>query len=116
MMQQVFTRARSFSTSHYRLVKQKVPNPNVTPHNPEHRAGMTDFSFMSSFNMGYEGFSKPLPLNRMNPIYGNKNEYLFLVGLFALVPLVKSARKKNEDALREQVKATNSWAEMPLSH
>jgi hypothetical protein len=53
---------------------------------------MTDFSFLGTFNMGYEGFSKPLPLNRMNPIWGNKNEFLFLLGLIALVPLIKSAR------------------------
>ncbi len=78
---------------------------------------MDDFSFIGSFNMGYEGFSKPLPLNRMNPVYGNKNEFLFLFGLIALVPLVKSARKKNEDALRQQEGvATNRYAELPLSH
>lgn len=78
---------------------------------------MEDFSFLGSFNMGYEGFSKPLPLNRMNPIYGNKNEFLFLFGLIALVPLVKGARKKNEDALRHQEGvATNRFAEVALTH
>ena len=77
---------------------------------------MTDFSFIGSFNMGYEGFSRPLPLNRMNPIWGNKNEFLFLLGLISLVPLIKSARKKNEDALRAQVKNTNRWAVMALEH
>ena len=30
---------RRFTTSHLRVVKQKVANPNVTPHNPEHREG-----------------------------------------------------------------------------
>ena len=77
---------------------------------------MTDFSYLGTFNMGYEGFSKPLALNRMNPIWGNKNEFLFLFGLIALVPLLQSARKKNEDALREQVKTTNRWALVDLSH
>jgi hypothetical protein len=77
---------------------------------------MTDFSFLGTFNMGYEGFSKPLPLNRMNPIWGNKNEFLFLLGLIALVPVVKNARKKNEDVLREQVKTTNRWAIVEQSH
>ena len=77
---------------------------------------MTDFSFLGTFNMGYEGFSRPLPLNRMNPIWGNKNEFLFLLGLIALVPVIKSARKKNEDALRAQVKTTNKWAIVDLSH
>ena len=77
---------------------------------------MTDFSFMGTFNMGYEGFSRPLALNRMNPIWGNKNEFLFLFGLILLVPVIKSARKKNEDALRGQVKATNRWAIVELAH
>ncbi len=94
-----------------------MPNINVTPHNPEHRAGMENFGFIASFNMGYEGFSKPLPLNRMNPIYGNKNEFLFLLGLVLLVPLVKSARKKNEDALRNiEGTATNRYEELSLAH
>lgn len=30
---------RAFTTAHLRVVKQKVPNVNVTPHNPEHRPG-----------------------------------------------------------------------------
>ena len=77
---------------------------------------MTDFSFLGTFNMGYEGFSRPLALNRMNPVWGNKNEFLFLLGLIALVPLVKSARKKNEDALRQQVRATNRWAVVEMDH
>ncbi len=79
-------------------------------------SSMTDFSFLGTFNMGYEGFSRPLALNRMNPIWGNKNEFLFLFGLIALVPIIKSARKKNEDALRNQVKTTNRWALVDLSH
>ncbi len=37
-MKQLFSR-RAFTTAHIRVVKQKVPNPNVTPHNPEHRPG-----------------------------------------------------------------------------
>lgn len=77
---------------------------------------LADFSFINSFNMGYEGYSKPLPLERMNPVWGNKGEYLALLGLFALVPLVKSARKKNEDALRATVQSNNRYAELPLSH
>ena len=34
----LFARSR-FSTSHLRVVKQKVNNVNVNPHNPEHRHG-----------------------------------------------------------------------------
>jgi hypothetical protein len=77
---------------------------------------MTDFSFLGTFNMGYEGFSRPLALNRMNPIWGNKNEFLFLLGLILLVPVIKSARQKNEDGLRSQVKTTNRWAVVDLAH
>ena len=30
---------RQFTTAHLRVVKEKVANVNVTPHNPEHRPG-----------------------------------------------------------------------------
>ena len=75
---------------------------------------LEDFGFVNTFNMGYEGFSRPLPLDRMNPIYGNKNEFFILFGLITLVPLVKASRKSNEDALRAQTKTTNRFAELPL--
>ena len=39
MLKQVFTNRRYFSTQNLRVVKQKVPNINVTPHNPDHRSG-----------------------------------------------------------------------------
>ncbi len=74
------------------------------------------FSFLNSFNMGYEGFSKPLSLARSHPVYGNKGEFFFLFGLIALVPLVKGARKSNEDSLRSEVKTNNRYADMGLSH
>ena len=61
---------------------------------------MTHFTFVGSFNMGYEGFSKPLAYPHSHPILGNKGEYLLLLGILALIPIVKNARKKNEDALR----------------
>lgn len=38
MLKQVFSR-RFSTTAHLRVVKQKSANPNVTPHNPEHRSG-----------------------------------------------------------------------------
>jgi hypothetical protein len=46
--------------------------------------------------MGYEGFSKSLPLDRMNPVTGNKGEFLFLFFFIALVPIVGYGRKSNE--------------------
>ena len=75
-----------------------------------------EFSFVNSFNMGYEGFSKPHSLDRMNPIYGQRSELWFLLGLFLLVPCIKKARKTNEDALRSIAQTNNRYAEMPLSH
>ena len=59
-----------------------------------------DFGFIGSFNMGYEGFSKPISQTRMHPILGGRGEYLVLLGLLGVIPLLVSARKKNEDALR----------------
>lgn len=64
--------------------------------------------------MGYEGFSKPLPLQRMNPIYGNKNEFFFILAAVILFPIWVKTRKINEDALRAQIKTTNRYAEVPL--
>ena len=54
---------------------------------------MVDFGFASSFNMGYEGFSKPFALKRSNPIYGNKNELLFLLAGCTLLSFVIGQRK-----------------------
>jgi hypothetical protein len=65
--------------------------------------------------MGYEGFSKSLPLDRMNPVTGNKGEFLFLFFLIALVPIVGYGRKSNEEGLRSIVKSTNRYAELKLS-
>ncbi len=75
---------------------------------------MTEFGFVSSFNMGYEGFSKPMPLHKQNPVWGNKNEFLFILALAAIVPLVIHGRKSNEDALRKEVKATNRYSHLAL--
>jgi hypothetical protein len=75
---------------------------------------MTDFSFAGSFNMGYEGFSKPLALPKMHPVYGNKAEFLVLLGLFCLVPLVVNTRKYNEDKMRQEVRTNNRYAALEL--
>ena len=66
--------------------------------------------------MGYKGFSRALALNRMNPISGNKNEFLILFDLIVLVLLFKSARNKNEDALSKQVNTINRLALVDLYH
>lgn len=77
---------------------------------------MTDFSFAGTFNMGYEGFSRPLALQRQAPIYGGRGEWLALFGLMILVPLLRNSRKKNEDVLRAENKTTNRYEAMNLSH
>ena len=72
------------------------------------------FSFINTFNMGYEGFSKPLALQRMHPIYGNKGEFVALFGLIIMLSIVKKSRKNHEDSLRKVTKATNRYAELAL--
>lgn len=64
--------------------------------------------------MGYEGFSKPLPLQRMHPIYGNRGEFVFLALFIGTATFIYRGRKKNEDALRKQIKTTNRYAELPM--
>ena len=61
-----------------------------------------------------EGFSKPNELPEMNPILGNKREYLWLLAFIGLVPVFAYGRKSNEDGLRAEVKATNRYAKMSL--
>lgn len=73
-----------------------------------------NFNFLSTFNIGYEGHSKPKPISKMHPIYGGKGEYFLLLCLFAMVPFLKNARKNNEDTLRCEVKTNNRYAEMAI--
>ena len=73
-----------------------------------------DFGYIQTWNIGTEGFSKAPILPEMNPILGNKREYLWLVAFLGLVPLLASGRKSNEDGLRSEVKTTNRYARMSL--
>ncbi len=50
----------------------------------------------------------------MNPILGNKREYLWIIAFLGLVPLLASGRKTNEDSLRAEVKTTNTYAKLSL--
>jgi hypothetical protein len=77
---------------------------------------MEEFTFWSSFNMGVEGFSKPVQIAKMDPIYGHKREFIFLFALLLLTPMIKSSRIKNEDALREVLlrSPSNRYAELQL--
>lgn len=69
---------------------------------------------MQTFNLGTEGFSSAQLLPEMNPILGNKREYIWLLAFLGLMPLLVSGRKSNEDGLRSHVKVTNRYAKMDL--
>lgn len=75
---------------------------------------MTDFNFKNTFNMGYEGFSKPVHLPRQNPVSGNRGEFIFLFGAILVIPMFMRGRKKNENNLRKLNVSTNRYAELPL--
>ena len=73
-----------------------------------------DFGFIQTFHIGTEGFSKSPDLPEMNPILGNKREFIYLLAFLGIVPLLASGRKQNEDGLREEVKTTNRYARLEL--
>ena len=50
----------------------------------------------------------------MNPIIGGRREFLWLLALMGVVPMIAYGRKSNEDGLRSEVKATNRYAKMTL--
>ena len=50
----------------------------------------------------------------MNPILGNKREFLMILAFLGLVPLLASGRKSNEESLRAEVKTTNKYAKLSL--
>ena len=58
--------------------------------------------------MGYEGFSKPWRMSTMDPIIGNKKEFIFLAILFPTILLLKAARMKNEDGVRDALGHANN--------
>ena len=61
-----------------------------------------------------EGFSKAQDLPEMNPILGNKREYIWLVTFLGLVPFLVYGRRSNEDGLRAKVMTTNRYAKLDL--
>ena len=50
----------------------------------------------------------------MNPILGNRREFIWLFAFFAIIPLLSTGRKANEDNLRAEVKTTNRYARLDL--
>ena len=102
MLQQA---ARSFG----RVIKYTGKNVNVTAHNKELRKEVTgDVTFLNTFNMGYEGFSKGWKLPKMNPNHGNKWEFLFLALLCPTIVVLKAARFGNEDSIRSSLGFANN--------
>ena len=65
-------------------------------------------NFINHLNIGYERFSKETPLGKMHPVVGNKGEYLFLALFFPFILLVRAARFKNEDGVRDALGHANN--------
>ena len=108
---------RTFSTTpttnYTRVIKYKGNNVNVASHNQERREAYSgDFNFKDTWGMGVEGFSHGTSIKDMNPVVGNKNEYIWLVAILGLLPFLAQGRKSNEDRL--QVKNTNKFAKLSL--
>ena len=62
--------------------------------------------------MGYERHSHAVQLGNMDPIKGGHNEFLFLFAILGLGTFVAAGRKSNEDGLRSQLIANNSYARL----
>ena len=98
---------------HSRVVYRPSANPNVHNHNLERRPEVqVDFSFKNSWGMGYEGHSKPVMLRNMNRLQGGKNEFMWLFGILGASVFIAAGRKMNEDGLRSQIVATNTYAKL----
>ena len=94
-----------------KVVKYTGQNINVTPHNQELRAELTQnetYTFYNSINMGYEGFSKPWKMAKMHPIVGNRGEFLFLALFFPIILMLKASRQKNETGMRKAIGTVNN--------
>ena len=98
MLRQVIK--RNFNAG--RVTKYSGRNINVTEHNLDKREEFQTQSptFWNTFNMPYEGFSKPWTPPRMHPIIGNRGEFLFLALFFPAVLILRATREKNENGVR----------------
>ena len=109
MLRQLAANQRRFS----KVVKYKGQNINVTPHNKEQREGLDSNTFYNTFNIGYEGFSKPWNMPTMYPVVGNRGEFLFLAIFFPSILIFKRARAKNEEGIRQELGfSTNRYEEV----
>ena len=71
-----------------------------------------ELTFYDSWGLGIEGNSKAATLPVMNPHLGGKSEYLWLFGLIGASLLIVGGRRSNEEGLRNQIVATNTYARL----
>ena len=94
---------------HSRVVQYTGKNINVTSHNQELRKEYTKpVSFMNTFNIGYEGFSKPWKMSKADPITGHRGEFLLLAVVFGIAFTVRESRKINESGVRSATGHANN--------
>ena len=98
------------------IKKYTGPNSNVASHNVERRVQYKEeFSFWTSANIGVEGFSHCHIAQDMDPYSGNRNEWMWLLGILVLVPILAQGRKSNEDGIANKLSsATNRYSRMHL--
>ena len=97
-------------------LNKKVPNINVAIHNDEKRPEATGkFTFINTFNAGYEGHSRMPGVPKMHPMIGGRGEWIFLLMILGVVPLYKTRRVKAENTLTGIVSSTNRYSKMELN-
>ncbi len=87
-----------------------MPNVNVAPHNPELRAADAKFSFRKSWGYPMEGHSKPEKVLDMNPIYGNRGEWVLLLFTGIVFLRGKFGAPVDQDPWKQRIVATNRYA------
>lgn len=105
---------RRFSTtaadSLTRVRKLPGRNINVTTHNEERRQNVKgEFSFGSTWGMGFEGFSHGTHIHNMNPLVGGKSEFKWLFGILLVLPFIAAGRNNNEKGVASAIKTTNRY-------
>ena len=65
--------------------------------------------------MRCEDFSEPVALTRQSPIYDNKFEFMALLALIIMNPVINKSKNKNEKKLRSEAETSNAWAEMKVN-
>ena len=76
---------------------------------------LKDPSFVNTFSLGVEGYSKPPKLTEMPILRSSTGEFtaVFLL-LGVALPILAMGRKTGEDSIRAEVKTTNRYAKFDL--